>query len=112
MIVKARDITIEVVNRHNTPGGEYVGRPSPLGNPNKITNYKRDEAIRAYGDWLLFKIKTKDVKVCRELERLRKKALKYKKLVLACWCVPMRCHASIIAETLAKAIAAGTSFEA
>jgi len=110
MIVKARDVVIAVINRHNTPGGEYVGRPSPLGNPNKITDYKRDEAIRAYADWLLFKVKTKDQKVCRELERLRKKVLKEKKLVLACWCVPMKCHASIIAETLAKAIVDGTSF--
>lgn len=112
MVISVGDVTINVINRRNTSGGEYVGRPSPLGNPVKVGEKKRDEAIRAYGDWLFFKIKTKDPKVCAELERLRKKALKEKKLVLACWCVPMRCHASIIAETLAKAISAGTSFEA
>lgn len=108
--MRVRDITITIVNRHRTPGGEYVGRPSPLGNPIKIGDCSRDEAIRAYSDWLLFKIKTKDPKVCRELERLRKKALNDKQLTLACWCVPMKCHASIIAETLAKAIATDTAF--
>ena len=110
MIVSVKGVTITVVNRKTTPGGEYVGRPSPLGNPMKIGDFKRAEAIQAYADWLYFKVKTKEPKVCKELERLRKKAIKDKQLVLACWCVPMRCHASVIAETLAKAIASGSTF--
>jgi hypothetical protein len=112
MVVTVRNVVITVVNRHDTPGGEYVGRPSALGNPYDTATHKRDEAIRAYTDWLFFKIETKDLKVCNELERLRKKALREKKLVLACWCVPLKCHASVIADALAKAIAGDASFTA
>ena len=110
MNILAHDITIEVINRRTTTSGEYVGRPSPLGNPFQLAGHTRDDVIDAYVEWLAFKIRTKDSTVCGELERLRQKAIKNKKLVLACWCAPLRCHAQVIAETLAKAIVAGTTF--
>ena len=101
---------ITVVNRRTTSEGVYVGRPSPLGNPFKIGENSRDAVIDAYAAWLQYKITSKDDAVCKELERLRQKAAKDGKLVLACWCVPLRCHASVVADVLTKAIEDGTRF--
>lgn len=103
--------SIVIVNRKVTTEGEYVGRPSPLGNPFALgAGVSRNEAIDAYADWLKYKIRERDAKVCGELERLRQKAVRDGKLVLACWCTPLRCHASVIADVLKKAIADGTNF--
>lgn len=103
-------VPILIINRRRDYGGEYVGRPSPLGNPFQIGVNGRDAVIDAYVAWLQYKIKTKDPATCKELERLRQKAIKDGQLTLACWCAPLRCHASVIAEALTKALDEDISF--
>ena len=90
---------------------EYMGRPSVLGNPfshkeNTKAAHKcesREESIAKYRDWLISKIESKDRKVCAELNRLYKIAIKGD-LYLSCWCYPLDCHCRIIKEVLESKI--------
>ena len=83
-------------------GGEYVGRPSPLGNPFKIGNVDgdREEVIRKYKAWLRRNITNKSV--ANELGRLITKYRKEGHLTLICWCAPLPCHADVIARYIKK----------
>jgi hypothetical protein len=93
---------ISVKNRKNYKGpGEYIGRPSPLGNPFKITpNFSREDVIFRYRKWIYEAIKNKDEKVVNELKRLLKMLKENGKLILICWCAPLSCHGDVIAEVL------------
>jgi hypothetical protein len=59
---------ITVVNKHHNGQGEYIGRPSPLGNPLKVNSagglYKRGETIALYETWLLEQIERLEPAVC------------------------------------------------
>lgn len=91
---------------------EYIGRPSPLGNP---FSHKRDtkadfivasreEAVKRYRMWLIKKIKEKDKAVIDELKRLKRIAMEKGELKLGCWCAPKACHGDVIKEILEMSI--------
>jgi hypothetical protein len=78
---------------------EYVGRPSPLGNPFVLKGESaRQEVVDRYDSWLRGKW-AKDPVITRELCRLLKIA-KRQPLELVCWCAPKACHADKIRDLL------------
>jgi hypothetical protein len=96
---------ITLVNHHVTDRGEYIGRPSPLGNPfthkahgtaAEIVVPTREEAVRRYGIWLQAQIVKPNLVVVAELKRLAAILKKTGKLELRCWCVPLKCHGEVI----------------
>lgn len=90
--------------RHQGPV-EYIGRPSPLGNPFVIDVHgDREIVIARYRHWLKTKIEEKDPRVCAEMNRLYRLA-KEGDLHLGCWCAPRACHGDAIKELLEEAIA-------
>lgn len=103
---------INILNRRWDRGGEYIGRPSPLGNPFRIgpDGATRDVVIDLYARWLDQKIQERDPAICGELERLRRIAEKGT-LELSCWCAPRRCHGDEIADRIAAALREGRTFE-
>lgn len=94
---------ITVVNKHHhepTSIDIYVGRGSPLGNPERI-NHKttRAEAIAFYKEYLPEKIRTKDKVICTELNRIYRTA-KAGDVNLVCYCKPDDCHADFIKQLI------------
>lgn len=82
--------------------GEYVGRPSPLGNPFWMSDEsRRDEVCNQYEAWFAKKVEEKDPAVMGELRRLYRLGL-YRPVQLVCFCAPRRCHADTIANFLNK----------
>lgn len=68
-----------------TKGSSYVGRGSPYGNPFKIgVDGDRVEVIRKFRESLT-------AEKILEIKKLKGKNL-------ACHCVPLMCHAEVIAE--------------
>lgn len=78
---------------------EYVGRPSPLGNPFPLRQETdRDLVVQQYRDWLRKQwqangpAKAELLKLC--------KLAKAGDLELVCWCAPKACHADVIREAI------------
>lgn len=91
---------ISVAHCKRVSGGEYVGRPSPLGNPFRIDRFHtRAEVIQDYREWLFEKLLDRDAVVIAELRRLHSIA-QNKELILTCWCAPLPCHADAIKSCL------------
>lgn len=98
---------ITVANRRKTAEGEYVGRPSVLGNPfshqkDTLAEFQvatREDAIACYEEWLRGRLEEKDPFVCGEMNRLYRIA-KRRDLTLLCWCAPSPCHADVIRKIL------------
>lgn len=87
------------VARKPTPG-EYVGRPSPLGNPYYMSSEaKRNEVCDKYQEWFDAMVKKRDPAVMQELKRLYQLG-KNRPVKLICYCKPKRCHADTIASFL------------
>lgn len=86
--------------------GEYIGRPSALGNPFKIgVDGSRSECISLYKRYIYKKILDNDEAVISELHRLKSILQKNKKLVLTCWCKNVNhsnrsCHGDVIKSIL------------
>ena len=97
---------ILVLNKRNTgTRGEYVGRPSPLGNPFKLGRESdRDAVIARYEVWLRERIMARDKRVCAELNRLYLIARDTELLELVCWCAPKHCHADVIRKVLLESL--------
>ena len=90
---------IHVVNKYKEKEFEYIGRPSPLGNPYHITLLDdRDYVCDMYDLWFLEHLNDKMVKA--ELNRLLDIAKSKGKLNLGCYCAPKRCHGETIARWL------------
>jgi len=104
-------LIIEVVNLDGYKGLKsevvYVGRGSALGNPfsHKTSKYEtiqvssRKEAIGKYEEYILEKIKYR----CAENSAIQEyvgRLIKYRRLVLGCYCVPLACHADILAKVI------------
>ena len=86
--------------------GEYVGRPTPLGNPFKLEREAdRERVIEQYELWLREQIEVWNPDVCHELNRLYRIARASGELELTCWCAPRRCHAEVIRQVLLEAFA-------
>jgi hypothetical protein len=103
-------VDIFIKNKRTYNGeGEYVGRPSPLGNPFRITfTQPRQVAIERYAFWLVNIIDNQDEKsiklvypkVIPELNRLFNILIDKQKLILICHCSPKPCHANVIKQIL------------
>lgn len=92
---------IYVTNKHHDPikKGEYVGRPSVLGNPFKTgEDGDRLEVITKYRRWL-WKEMQHQGSVYRKLLDLKKQA-QNENLNLICFCYPKPCHAEVIKNCL------------
>lgn len=94
---------IQVVNKKNhepTDIDIYVGRGSPLGNPERINHRTtREEAIAFYKVYLPEKIKEKDRVICGELNRIYR-AARVGNVNLVCYCKPEDCHADFIKQLI------------
>ena len=71
----------------------YIGRGGKWGNPYSVEGYGRELAIKLYKKYLWEKIKKKEISL-EELASLHNKTL-------ACYCVPLKCHGSVL-EKAAK----------
>lgn len=97
---------IEVVNVKTFNKAEsdrllfYIGRPSYLGNPYKVTSKcSLDESLRLYRKWLLVQVRKRNSFVLVMLKRILKHAL-VEPVALVCWCKPAPCHGDILKEVL------------
>jgi len=93
---------ITVTNKRQCTTGEYIGRPSPLGNPYRLKPYgpyNRGETINLYRAWLT-EIWNKGGKneQLNELFRLAEIERNTNSLTLICWCAPKPCHGNVIAD--------------
>lgn len=97
---------ITVVNKRTHRGAsEYIGRPSPLGNPFAIgRDGSRDEVITKYRKWLAnhwFAYSAgKPNAVQTELKRLITIYKIEGELTLSCWCAPAACHGDVLREAI------------
>jgi len=96
---------MKILNKRRDPipeGAVYVGRPSPFGNPFVIgKDGTREEVVGKYRRRFEELTQT-DPEFVLELEKLRSAT------GLVCWCAPLGCHASVIAEYLEKTLPGGT----
>ena len=82
------------------PCGEYVGRPSALGNPFLVgRDGTREEVIARDRKWLRAQWRHGGA-VRQELERLAAKYRRDGRLTLLCWCAPRPRHADVIREAV------------
>jgi hypothetical protein len=82
-------------------GAEYIGRPSPLGNPYYMANEsQRDRVCDQYEAWFKQRLRVEDPVVMHELARLHATATRTGHLVLGCYCAPKRCHGDTIKRWL------------
>ena len=102
---------LQVVNRTGKTihgSAEYIGRPSPLGNPFKVGPCTRDEAVEMYRQWLRHEWTLGEHSPARrELIRLAKLYKDRGHLKLMCYCAPQRCHGDIVAEAITGILAKG-----
>ena len=63
--------------------GVWIGRPSKWGNPFRLQDYGREEAIQHYEQYLLRST------LINEVDELREK-------VLFCACYPLQCHGDVL----------------
>lgn len=103
MVVNSRyPKTILIVNKRNGAcDGEYIGRPSPLGNPFPIGDCgSREVVIEQYRKWLSIALakpgRYPEANV--EFYRLCEKHRRDGRLTLVCWCSPLPCHGDVIAD--------------
>jgi hypothetical protein len=95
------DYEIKIVNKRDGTPGEYIGRPSVLGNPFAIGHDgTRQEVIAKYREWLWIKVKSMDQAVLEELDRLAEKLITDGGLTLVCWCAPQACHGDVLASAI------------
>src|SRR4030066_309148 len=89
-----------VVNKRDYRGpGEFIGRPSVLGNPFIIgRDGNRDEVIAKYRTWLWSEIKKRG-EVYDELLHLAKLDIDGE-VTLVCYCKPLPCHGDVIAKAI------------
>lgn len=88
----------KVGNRRRGDRGEYVGRPSPLGNPFAMRDEsQRDAVVDAYARWLEARMQENGPERA-EIERLAASP----DGTLVCWCAPLRCHADVISEWIER----------
>jgi uncharacterized protein DUF4326 len=80
--------------------GEYVGRPSALGNPYVVGRHGTQEHVVAlYRLWLRKQWRHGGA-VRQELERLAATYRRDGQLTLLCWCAPLPCHADVVREAV------------
>lgn len=91
---------IQVVHCKREPDSEYIGRPSPLGNPFPLKNgEEKGSTLPKYKEHLFTELDKGNQEIIGELKRLKQIALQGE-LKLGCWCAPSPCHGDIIKELL------------
>lgn len=101
---------INVVNVKNhlpTSNDFYIGRGSILGNPfshipgtsAKEFVSSRNDAIEKYIDYIEEKIYERDEQIISELQKILDIA-KYNDVNLVCFCMPKRCHGTVIKKLI------------
>ena len=81
--------------------GYYVGRPTVLGNPFRITeDQTRDICIQRYANGLKKAIEHRNTELIYELQKMEAHLIEHNTLNLVCWCAPESCHADIIKQVL------------
>lgn len=94
---------VQVANKVRGGSGEYVGRPSPLGNPYRLdSDGDRDQVCDQYEEWFQAQYAACNEAFMAELLRLLDKYVVEGQLSLLCWCAPKRCHAGTIARFIEK----------
>jgi hypothetical protein len=96
-----QDFTISVANKRTNPDGEYIGRPSVLGNPFAIgRDGTRDEVIAKYRTWLWPLLDEHNPSpALTEINRLTD-LYDAGDLTLVCWCAPQACHGDVLAQAI------------
>lgn len=85
-----------VILRHHSDA-EYIGRPSPLGNPVPIgQGHNRNSVCDTYDTYFHDAISRQDPLILAELKRLHRKGCNTGHLKLGCYCAPRRCHGDTI----------------
>ncbi len=96
-----KKLRITIARKGQGIGGEYVGRPTPLGNPFRLeSEEQREEVVARYATWLEEQLRQGNREVARALGGLYRKLKREGTLTLLCFCAPKRCHAEVIAERL------------
>lgn len=95
-------MNINIRNKKTYQGeGFYIGRPSPLGNPFKVSKYlTREEAINQYENWIIRKLIEEDKEITEYLHILFANLIKHSQINLICWCHPKPCHGQVIEKLL------------
>jgi hypothetical protein len=96
------EINIRNKNKWNQDG-IYIGRPSVLSNPFKITeDQTREIVIQRYGYMLINAIQKRKYPIMAELQRLESLLLTHPKqqMNLICYCAPKPCHGDLIKQIL------------
>lgn len=93
---------IKIKNKKTYTGeGFYIGRPSPLGNPFKISqDQTRKECILRYENWILEEIHKNNLEILNALDELFNSLIDNQELYLICWCSPKLCHGNVIKDIL------------
>lgn len=91
----------DIVNKKtSTIHGEYIGRPSPLGNPFSLEHSTREKAIELSRVWLRQEWKRKGSPAQAELLRLARDYTYRGVLHLVCWCTPQACHGEVVRDAV------------
>ena len=89
---------ITVGNRKYNHTGEYIGRPSPLGNPFILgTDGDRKTVVRLYKAWFMDQLIGPSTDFNKECDRLCNLA-EQEHIKLICWCAPAECHGDVIKQ--------------
>jgi formylmethanofuran dehydrogenase subunit E-like metal-binding protein len=98
------EIIIQNINTHGSDIGEYIGRPSVLGNPFKIgPDGDRLTVVMKYALWLIDEV-NKEGEVLEELVRLGEILEETGKLTLLCYCAPKLCHGDVLAHGISHSV--------
>lgn len=98
------EIKVMIGNKKLGDKGEYIGRPSPLGNPFFLKNESdRAQVIEKYETWLKSMVQEEN-KVVAELRRLAKLSERPEGVTLLCWCAPLACHGDVIKKYLEEEV--------
>lgn len=90
---------IEIVKQSACKDAQYIGRPSPLGNPFPMSKHaSRDDVCDKYHDWFHKQIINNDKLICHELTRLHAMGRINGVVRLGCYCHPLRCHGETIKD--------------
>lgn len=96
-------VEINVKNKKTFKGeGVYIGRPTVLSNPFKITeDQTREISIQRFGHMLINAVHVKkNPTFMHELRKLEAHLIEHQKLNLICHCSPKACHGDLIKQVL------------
>jgi len=81
----------------------YIGRPSVLGNPFRVSAaLPQGQAAAAYGPYLDKQLAAGG-EVEAEIERLAERVRSGERIAVVCWCAPLPCHGDHVRKAILKA---------